>query len=318
MTMTTTEGGPRTWVLVLNYRGHEHIADCLESLEAMGTPSGGYKVVVIDNASDDGSLDVARRRFPGVEIIENEVNLGYADGNNRGIRRALDEEAEYVAVLNVDAQVEGGWLGALVEYADDDGETAILGSLILSGDGNEVEFDGRQFDPVSTSGGYADRPLAEGDREAPPREVPYACGAALLLRAEALRQVGLFDPVFFAYHEDVDLAIRCWLAGWKVVLVPGSVVRHQGGGAGAGVGFRDFMGARNSLLTVLKTFDAAWWEANAEDLLGHFLMTDDRLRRRAALSALHRAPEILRRRRYLMENARRAYSGWVERFQGVH
>lgn len=308
---------PRTRVVVLNYRGGQHIAACLTSLEEMQAPPGGHECVVIDNASDDGSPDIVRKRFPEIEIIENEVNLGYAGGNNQGIRDALESGAEYVAILNVDAQVEREWLDALVRQADADKAAAILGSLILSEDGTEVEFDGRQFDPVTTSGGYAERPLEPGEREASPREVPYACGAAMLLRVEALREVGLFDPVFFAYHEDVDLAIRCWLAGWKVVLVPGSVVRHARGGAGAGVGFRDFMGGRNSLLTILKTFDAASWERNAEALLGHFLFTDDELRRRGALTALHRAPEVLKRRRDLMKRAERSYSRWAARFRGA-
>lgn len=313
----TVRASARTRVVVLNYRGGDHIAACLASLQTMRSPPGGHECVVVDNASDDGSVEIVQDRFPNVEIVENEVNLGYVGGNNRGIRDALDTGADYVAVLNVDAQVEEGWLDALVRQADEAENAAILGSLILSEDGTEVEFDGRQFDPVTTSGGYADRPVEDGEREAPPREVPYACGAAMLLRAEALREVGLFDPVFFAYHEDVDLAIRCWLSGWRVMLVPGSVVRHARGGAGAGVGFRDFMGGRNSVLTILKTFDGHSWERHAEALLGHFLMTDDELRRRAALTALHRAPEILRHRRHLMKRAERSYSSWAARFGGA-
>lgn len=316
MTRSSTHSA-RTWVIVLNYQGGDHIEACLESVRALQTPPGDCECVVVDNASDDGSLGLVRDRFPDLPIIENDANLGYAGGNNRGIREALDSGAEYVAVLNVDAQAEDRWLTGLVERADEEPEAAILGSLILSEDGDEVEFDGGQFDPVTTSGGYADRHLDEGDLQGAPREVPYACGAAMLMRAEALREVGLFDPAFFAYHEDVDLAIRCWLAGWKVLLAPGSVVRHVGGGTGAGIGFRDFMGARNSLSTALKTFDGPWWKAHSEALLGHFLLTDDDLRRRAALVALHQAPETLRRRRRLMTKARCPYSRWAERFQNA-
>ena len=298
--------GPRTHVFVLNYRGRDFLAACIQSLQTIEPPVGGWKCVVIDNDSDDGSVAMLRDRFPELELIRNEGNLGYAGGNNVGIRAAIRQGAEFVALLNMDLRVHPRWLSELVAAADANAAAALLGSRILTEDGRLVEFDGRQFDPVTTSGGYSySRVTASSDR---PYEAPYACGAALLLRLQALRDVGLFDPAFFAYHEDVDLALRCWLLGRKVLQVPTSIVYHSGGGAGAGKAFRDYMGARNSFLTVSKIFDSAAWRPHAPALIHHFLPDRDPARMHASLAALHMLPRTLVYRRNLNARAKVYYS----------
>lgn len=296
----------RTWVLVLNYQGREHIAGCLRSLGEQIAPPGGSRCVVIDNASTDGSLELVRDEFPKIDIIQSDVNRGFAGGNNLGIRHAIDQGAEYVALLNMDTRVDPRWLHELVTTADSLPSTALLGSRILSADGQTVEFDGLQFDTVTTSGGYAEYSAEQS--EAGIRDAFYACGAAVLMRVGAVQSAGLFDESFFAYHEDVELAIRCRRAGYRVVNVGSSVVYHVGGGAGAGVRFRDFMGTRNLILTLFKHYDRATWHENYLTLLHHFINQDEPLRLQAMLAALFHAPAALRQRRRISPITKHNYS----------
>ena len=307
MSSTTASSPPRTWVLVLNYQGRDHIEACLDSLRAQESPPGGVRCAVIDNASSDGSLETVRRRFPELDVISNERNLGFAGGNNVGIRRAMEAGAEYVALLNMDATVDPRWLSRLVEAAEEHPDAALLGARIHSADGATIEFDGLQFDPVTTSGGYADRPAQE-DSSSGVIDAAYACGAGLLMRTAAVAETGLFDETFFAYHEDVELALRCWMHGYRVVNVAGSIVYHAVGGAQAGAEFRHFMGARNVVLTLLKLSDARSWQVNGTALTNHFFNDQNPQHRRSLISALFEAPAALLQRRRMRGNLRRALS----------
>lgn len=304
----TATTGKRTQALVLNYRGGDFLIRCIESLKRAESPRGGFGILVIDNDSDDDSIAHLRSAFPDSEVLETGRNVGYAGGNNAGIRAALGAgtDTEYVAIVNMDLEVHPLWLRELVDAADQNRDAAILGSRVLTGDGRLVEFDGRQFDPVTTSGGYSYSPASSSETTA--YEAPYACGAALLLRLGMLRETGLFDPSFFAYHEDVDLALRCWLRGFRVLQVPTSIVYHAGGGSGAGSTFRDFMGGRNSLLTVAKIFDRRAWKRYGEALTRHFFPDGDPERIRASLAAFHTLPRTLRYRRHLSSRTQTPYS----------
>jgi len=299
----------RTWVVVLNFQGREHVSDCLESLAAQDEPPGGAKVLVVDNASDDGSPEIVETRFPEIEILHNPRNLGFAGGNNAGIRRAMAMEADYVALLNMDATVDRHWLAELVEVADLHPTAALVGARIYTADGRKVEFDGQQFDPVLTAGGYSDRSPSPDPHRA--REVAYACGAGVLMRVAALEQIGLFDESFFAYHEDVELSVRAWLCGYRVLNATRSAVYHQVGGAGAGVPFRDFMGLRNVALTLLKLYDGNSWRAGAQSIVNLYFDEAVPGRLDSALAALFEAPRVLERRRLLKARSRRTYSELV-------
>lgn len=299
--------GARTWLVVLNYQGGEHVAACLESVARQAEPPGGARLLVVDNASTDGSRERIERDFPGVELVAAERNLGYAGGNDLGIRRAMEAGAEYVALLNMDATVDPHWLVRLVEEADRHPDAALLGCRVYSADGREVEFDGASFDPVTTSGGYADREPGRED-DSGVREAAYACGAGLLMRAAALAEVGLFDETFFAYHEDVELSLRCRLAGWRVLNVADARIYHARGGSRAGERFRSFMGTRNMVLTWLKLLDAKAWRRHGDQLLGHLLDPGSPERAEAALGALLEAPAALARGRELRRAARIRYS----------
>jgi GT2 family glycosyltransferase len=248
--------------------------------------------VVVDNASTDGSAELIEEQFPEIELLRSEVNLGFAAGNNVGIRHAMRAGAEYVALLNMDTTVDPAWLRRLVETADETPDAALLGARILHADGQMVEFDGQQFDPVTTSGGYADYPVNQ--HRIATGEAAYACGAALLMRASAFQEIGLLDETFFLYHEDVELSLRVWLRGHRVLNVADAIVFHEGGGAGGGTELRDFMGTRNLLLTLTKLCDGQAWSRHGKQLTSLFLSRD---RLPAVFSALFQVPTALERRR---------------------
>jgi len=265
---------------------------------------------VVDNASTDGSIEIVEEEFAEVEVHRNGQNLGFAEGNNVGIRKAMAAGAEYVFLLNMDARLERRSLRKLVEIADRAPEAALLGAMILTEDGSLVEFDGQQFDPVTTSGGYANKPpetIVEDFRDA-----AYACGAGLLLRLSAIEEVGLFDESFFAYHEDVELSLRAQMYGYRVLNVPRAVVYHAGGGAEAGSDFRTFMGARNVIATLVKACDASSWRLHRTDLANHFLNPYVPLHVKGLLAACFVAPGALRRRRYLKQRQKKTYFDLIE------
>ena len=301
-----SKGGPVTWIQVLNFQGLRCLESCLGSLRRMESPRGETRLVVVDNASTDGSIEIVRRGFPEVEILESSWNRGFAGGNNLGLRAALDEGADYVVLVNMDTRVAPDCIAKLVEVAEKRPEAVLIGATICSEDEQLVEFDGSQFDPVLTAGGYADTPR-DGEADEQVRPAAYACGAGMLLRLDALREIGLFSESFFAYHEDVELALRTRLFGYDVVNVADAFIYHARGGAGAGDHFRDFMGTRNLLLTLLKLYDRPSWLQNSACLADHFLGHGQPMRSQAILAALFDAPRVLHQRRRLRAEARKTY-----------
>jgi len=297
---------PRTWLIVLTYEGRDLIGPCLESVARQEEPSGGVRCLVVDNASQDGTAALVRETHPGIEVVENGRNLGFAAGNNVGIRLALAAGAEYVALLNMDARVDPGWLRELVMVADANPHAALVGARIHTADGRLVEFDGGQFDPITTAGGYAHRP----PRPEPPEPQPaaYACGAAVLMRSSVLAEIGLLRESFFAYHEDVELSLRAQLCGHTVLHAPGAVVYHQSGGAGMGTGFRSFMGLRNLSLTLAELYDGPSWRANGPALADLFLGQEATWPLESLLTGLFEAPRALAQRRRLKALQQRSYS----------
>lgn len=216
---------PKVLLIIVTYNAAEYLGDCLSSLARLQYPAASFKVLVIDNGSTDGSVELIRRDFLDIEIIVNPQNVGFAGGNNIGMQYAIEHSFDYVYLLNQDTVVDVGFLGEAVRVAVTDPRIGAVQSKLLLHDtpelinsrGNMIHFLGFAF-----AGGYKepDRPLVVS-------EIAYASGAACLLRVLALKEVGLFHEEFFMYHEDTDLGWRLWIAGWRVVLAPASVVYHK-------------------------------------------------------------------------------------------
>ena len=180
-------------------------------------------MLLADNASSDGSREHTASRWPAVRVVDTGGNLGFAGGNNAGIRAA---RGRHLVLLNNDTRVRAGWLAALVAAADADPRRGAVTSKVVYLDRPGVIQNAGSL--LLTDGSGADRGSGEEDRGQYDRaeEVFAFCGAAVLLARPALEDVGLFDETFFTYYEDTDLAWRMRLRGWRIWYEPASVVEH--------------------------------------------------------------------------------------------
>jgi N-acetylglucosaminyl-diphospho-decaprenol L-rhamnosyltransferase len=223
-------------VVVVNYNAGEYLARCVTSVVEA---SGGLALdlLVVDNASRDGSARVAAKRTPQVRLIENPTNRGLSAAWNQGAR-AVD--APWILVLNADAEIWQGDLGAFVKTGEGRPDVALLGPVIRNPDGTIYES-GRVFPGVLQAVGHAFLgPFAPSNRftrayqqtswdRSTQREVDWVSGAAMLIRRSAFEQVGAFDEAFWLYGEEFDLCTRLRDAGWKVLATPELELMHEGG-----------------------------------------------------------------------------------------
>ncbi len=213
--------------MVVTFNSSGDIASCLESLAIALRESSAARIVVVDNHSSDDTAAIVRSRFPAVELLLLEENLGFAAGNNAAIRRALAAGADFVYLLNPDATVDASFLDrALAEAGRAETVAAVQSLLLLAPDGERIDSAGNALHFLGF--GYCQlhgKPRAAAPLA--PCEIPFASGAGVLLRASALRAVGLFDDSLFLYCEDLDLGWRLRRAGYSIVLAPGSIVFHR-------------------------------------------------------------------------------------------
>lgn len=207
-------------VIILNWNGKEDTLRCLASLRDVTTE---HSVVVVDNGSTDGSVTAIIAAFPNVHLIETKKNLGYAEGNNVGLRYALEKSADAMLILNSDTVVDAGILSAFQkrdlpiqgarqhQLADQD-RLGQLGGRWNSGSG--------MFDAV----GLNDTAQLWSE----PVELDYVSGCALFVRADVFRRVGLFDARFFLFWEECDWCFRAAREGYRSTLCPEAIVFHHG------------------------------------------------------------------------------------------
>jgi GT2 family glycosyltransferase len=245
-------------VVVVNWNSKRNLADCLESLSSQ--TDGAFDVVVVDNGSSDGSVELVRAEHPKVTLVAARENLGFAEGCNRGIEVATQP---WIATLNNDAVADPHWIAQLRAAAR-------TGAAHLGMIQSRIVFRQRPDRTNSTGvlmfpdGGAIDRdcdaPLRVDDL---PDEVFCASAGAALYRRSMLEETrlhtGYFDRSFFMYFEDVDLGWRCRLAGWTACYVPSAVVHHSfHGSAGRhGEHFVLHQCQKNRVRCVLK--NASWW-----------------------------------------------------------
>jgi GT2 family glycosyltransferase len=228
-------GEGRPAAVIVSWNGAELLPGTLASLEP---DASRVDVVVVDNASTDGSADLVAREHPRVELVRNPRNDGWARGNNIGIRRALERGARWIALFNTDARPAPGWPQAVdAAFAGDD-KLAAIGFTLFEGLGADVD---RAFAAAVA------RPRATAVRA-----VDFVTGAAMVLRASALHEVGLIDEAYFMYCDDMDLCERLRRAGWRLGQVP-VPVRHFSEASSRRVPRRtSYLSMRNSLRFYLR------------------------------------------------------------------
>jgi GT2 family glycosyltransferase len=216
---------PLVSVVVLTWNQCDLTLECLESLGGSDFPN--YEIIVVDNASTDGTSEIVGAQFPMVKQIRNERNLGYAEGNNVGIRQALANGADYVMLLNNDTVVHPRMLSALVWAAEARSPRGIVGPVIYRhGDSGSIWSAGCKID------WHHGRLLElasnqDVDLLHEPYEVDYVSGCALCIGRDVIERIGLIDPRFFIYFEETDWCARARAAGFRAFVVPEARIWHK-------------------------------------------------------------------------------------------
>lgn len=204
-------------------------ADTLEALQSLaGSDYPHHKVIVLDNASTDGSAQAIQAGFPEVALISLDSNLGYAGNNNVGIKVALEMGADWVFVLNEDTLLAPDCIRLLVEQASSDAGVGVLGPMVYHHNEPGV---------IQSAGGKLDRNwnawhlgINETDRGQfdRPHQVDWISGCAILFRRDVIEQIGMLDARFFYYYEETEWCLRARRAGWKILHVPQAHLWHKG------------------------------------------------------------------------------------------
>lgn len=230
---------PLVYVIVLNYNGRHHLEYCLPSL--MATDYERCRILLVDNASTDGSVLYVRERFPNVTVIENEENLGFAAGNNIGIRHALDHRADYIVLQNNDTKVDPRWLTYATRVAEADSRVGFVGFEMLQEYIQGEDPEGEQF-----------RARMEAWDKLEVKPANHITGAALFVRSEVFRDVGLLDEAFTFYSEEDDLEHRARRAGYRLVRI-NIPLWHYNAGSSRGRSIRfSALAMRHNIRHILK------------------------------------------------------------------
>jgi GT2 family glycosyltransferase len=217
---------PSVLIILLCYNGVDLTRACLASLRRVDYDR--RDILVVDNASRDRTVAAVRAEFPDVGVVETGANLGFAAGNNVGLRRALGCDYDYALLLNNDTEVAPDFLQMLVEAGEADPSIGVLGPTI---------YYHQRPDTIWSAGGIIDRrrgrSVMRGLGECDPgqyravSEVDFVTGCALLCKRPVLEQVGLLDERFFMYYEEAEWCVRARRAGFRIVHVPAARVLHK-------------------------------------------------------------------------------------------
>ncbi len=262
----------RSTIVIPNYNGIRYIQACLESL--YGGTTKEIAVIVVDNASTDGSMELVRDRFPEVRLIVNRQNTGFCHAVNQGIRAST---TPYVILLNNDTQAELSFVHELEKVMDNDRDKKIFSAsakMISLYDKDKTDDAGDYYCAL----GWA---FAMGKGKAPERytrdrDIFAACAGAAIYRRELLEedQVGLFDEEHFAYLEDVDIGYRAKIFGYRNRFAANSIVYHAGSAASGSRynAFKTGLASRNSIYLICKNMPAAQIVLNLPFLIMGFLI----------------------------------------------
>jgi GT2 family glycosyltransferase len=243
--------------IVIVTRNHlRDMQECLPSLAAQTRQD--FTVIVSDNDSNDGTADWVRREYPTFRVVENHANLGFAEGSNVGVRMALADGARYIVLLNPDTVVDATWLDELVRSAEADATIGVCQSKIyrypastppvVNTVGNRLHYTG-----VGWCGHLDEVDHGQFSHDV---DIPYASGAAMLVKADVVRDIGLLDSDLFMYHDDLDWSLRARLRGHRIVLSAQSVAYHRYDFRRSAAKF--FYIERNRLIWLCKTHRASF------------------------------------------------------------
>ncbi len=284
------------YVIILNWNGWQDTIECVESCRRLTYPN--LHILLVDNGSIDGSEAILRERLPDIELIQTGANLGFAGGNNAGIRHALDQGAGYVWLLNNDTVVEPHALSELVRVAESDNRIGMVGSKIFYyGTSNVLWYAGAVLEPDNLHGmhhlGLKEEDRGQFDKVS---ETGFVTGCSLLATKGMIEETGLMDERFFLYFEDSDWNMRAKKRGWKLAYCPASVVYHKvslsvGGAASP---LMVYYYARNFLYFVKNNYPDSILLNFAVNFYEHVLVNVKKMRFACARMALHGILDYMR------------------------
>lgn len=215
---TVNDAWARTTTIIVTHHASAVIGPCLDSVVRSA------RIIIIDNESADNTLDIVRQKAPGAEIILNAVGVGYGNAASQGLALV---ETEFALLMNPDAEFIDEALAEMIAVADANPDAGLLSPLLIGDDGDfDRAWNGPLFQRDQMPSNRRDEPRPEGNFC-----TWVVSGAVNLVRMSAINQVGFFDDAIFLYHEDDDICMRLMNAGFKVLVVPGAVSRHIGGGS---------------------------------------------------------------------------------------
>jgi GT2 family glycosyltransferase len=180
---------------------------------------------LVDNASTDNSVGVIKKHFPQIDFLANPSNLGFSEGNNRGIEKALASGADYVVLLNPDVRTEPDWLSNLIEVGESETSIGILGAV-------QLNYENHDFNDwtMTALSQHLDE-LREPARARPWIPVDWVEGACFVVKRRVFDEIGLLDPIYFAFYEEIDFCRRAACRGYQTALAPRSLIHHYRGGS---------------------------------------------------------------------------------------
>ena len=292
----------RLSVIIPNWNGKRFLKPCLDALGRQTYPN--IEVIVADNASEDGSQDFIRQNFPDVKLVQLPENRGFTGACNAGITAS---EGDYVALLNNDTEVTPGWILAVVNAFERHPEVGIVASKMLLYDERDCFHTAGDY--FTVDGRAGNRGVWEKDEGQYDREeyVFSACGGSSAYRRTMLDQIGLLDDDFFFSMEDIDIAWRAQLAGWRCLYTPDAIVYHHLAATGGDV-TASFYDGRNTIYVLVKDYPAELWRQyhwlilktqfhQAFHAVRSWRGAAARARLRGMLAGLRGVPRMMRKRR---------------------
>lgn len=223
---TTSKHGALVYAIVLTYNNYDDTAHCVESLLDSEYPN--LEIIIVDNASTDGTAQKLAEKFPGTVLIQNICNLGFAVGNNVGIQFAHENGADYFLIVNNDTLAAPDTISALVRAADaDESIAAVAPKIVEHDDPHIISFAGGLLHLWKGSTQHIGQGEVDRGQYNEMRDCDYLTGAFLLVKRKIIEEIGVIPDMYFMYWEDVDWSMRMRQAGYRLCYVPGAVVTHK-------------------------------------------------------------------------------------------
>lgn len=235
---------PKVSIIILNWNGKEDTLECLESLYQIDYPN--YEIILVDNDSNDSSVELFKEKYPEIEIIQNKENLGFAEGNNIGIKKAINSGTEYVLLLNNDTTVSQNFLTELIDAAKDI-DVGIAGPMVYFYDyPNKIQSTGHKI--LWNRGKPSDlrRNKIDNGKLENIENVDCVCGCAFLAKSEVFKKIGYLNKNYFLYWEETELCVRASKAGYNIIFVPKAKIWHKGGTKSKASGLYNYYVNRNA------------------------------------------------------------------------